>query len=584
MEVERTKERPHAMAETHTQQLLDEPLARFLSSVQTPRALQFRPDQRAALLQAEERVRAQLYHGPEPTLLVALVGGTGVGKSSLINSLAGEPIAPVGETRPTTNRLYVYHHHTVSAATLPQEATADAVLIAHDRPELRNKILIDTPDLDSFARAHRERTRRLLKAVGLVLYVFSPEKYRDERTWSVLGEEQRFSASAAVLNKSDQVASPEELALIVDDLRRSFAALHLGDIRIFCTSAVLAAGTDNGAGPTSTSRGNDLAALRAFLERELQESDVARLHRAQRKNILGHLHALVDQIAPEQTITQCDEIIDNARQRSATVATQLSELLEEPLTAVERELAPLSIIRQHERFRGPFRTWLAIADFLRFGLPRAVRQLVREKTVTAHGGVIHLLLQGRARVVEDLLRKEALAIQDLLYAQDLPVERWRTLTAPPAGGQLLSELAEELETAFVTATSGALKRGGMLVWFLSALGVLLPAALVLVGLYVLVRDFLTGVYEGLPLLGHLLALVILFFFVLQGIAGLLTPGARTFKQELRQHVLQTVVWRTIDNWLLTYRADVLADLTDLRRPLTLLQASLLESPEGSLNI
>ena len=38
------------------------------------------------------------------SVVVALVGGTGSGKSSLLNALAGEEVAPTGVVRPTTER------------------------------------------------------------------------------------------------------------------------------------------------------------------------------------------------------------------------------------------------------------------------------------------------------------------------------------------------------------------------------------------------------------------------------------------------------------------------------------------------
>ena len=63
----------------------------------------------------------------------------------------------------------------------------------------------------------------LLKAAGLVLHVFSPQNYRDERTRSVLREEKRFSACAVVLNKIDLV-TPEELQAITTTYAASWHA------------------------------------------------------------------------------------------------------------------------------------------------------------------------------------------------------------------------------------------------------------------------------------------------------------------------------------------------------------------------
>jgi putative ribosome biogenesis GTPase RsgA len=43
-------------------------------------------------------------------LIVAFMGGTGVGKSSLLNRLAGQAIAKAGIERPTSREVTLYHH------------------------------------------------------------------------------------------------------------------------------------------------------------------------------------------------------------------------------------------------------------------------------------------------------------------------------------------------------------------------------------------------------------------------------------------------------------------------------------------
>ena len=40
--------------------------------------------------------------------VLALVGGTGVGKSSIVNALAGETVTPAGVRRPTTSRAVAW--------------------------------------------------------------------------------------------------------------------------------------------------------------------------------------------------------------------------------------------------------------------------------------------------------------------------------------------------------------------------------------------------------------------------------------------------------------------------------------------
>src|SRR3954452_13210533 len=125
-------------------------LDRLQGQVEAPRTLALPADDRAVLLAAVERARAQLLGPSEPVLALALAGGTGAGKSTLINALAGKAIAEASEIRPTTRQIQVYHHRDDSLGTLTADLASAAAFVEHDRPELRLKMLVDAPDLDSF--------------------------------------------------------------------------------------------------------------------------------------------------------------------------------------------------------------------------------------------------------------------------------------------------------------------------------------------------------------------------------------------------------------------------------------------------
>src|SRR5439155_6187401 len=94
-----------------------------------------------------------------PLLVVVLMGGTGVGKSTLLNALAGGTIAQASFTRPTTRDPVVYHHESIRPDRL-DPALQHCRLAAHDRPALAQKILVDTPDLDSNDLANRDKLHR----------------------------------------------------------------------------------------------------------------------------------------------------------------------------------------------------------------------------------------------------------------------------------------------------------------------------------------------------------------------------------------------------------------------------------------
>jgi energy-coupling factor transporter ATP-binding protein EcfA2 len=566
------------MADELSRQAVERTLERLVDTLKTPRALQLRADDLAVLEQAVARVRTQVLGTPEPVLTVALAGGTGAGKSTLINALAGAVVAETSPLRPTTTKLCVYHHRDVAADSLPMECATEAVFIPHEHAALRSKIIVDTPDLDSFATQHRAATRTLLKAAGLVLYVFSPQNYRDERTWSVLREEKRFSACAVVLNKIDLV-TPEELEAITDDLRRVFARLELPDIRIFRTVATGQVPREHEAGPPVCAGADDLGALRDYLERELQCSEISRLLNRQRGRVIAHLQAEIDRVAPPRLLEQLDTAMTAVSEHIEPAAARLYGTLATPLALVQADLIPLATLRQHERFKGPFRTWLAVTDVLRFGLPRLARRFLGGVSEGEAPRVEPFLTASQATAAADLLRDVAQELQSLLYTRGLPIGYWRTITSQADGHQLIADITATLETRVEVATVTAASRGRAVVWMVNTLGRLVPAAFVLIGLYVMGRDLLAGDYLGLALFGHLFAMLILTFLALHGIASLFLPFERQWlSSEIGHQVISEVLTRTMTGWISTYRSALEADLTNLYAPLEALQSALAASP------
>jgi energy-coupling factor transporter ATP-binding protein EcfA2 len=156
----------------------------------------------------------------QPLLTIMLMGGTGVGKSTLLNALAGGAIANASFARPTTRDPVVYYHHSVQTTRL-DPALQFCKLASHDRPALAHKILVDTPDVDSNDLANREKLIRLLPVADIVLYVGSQEKYHDKLGWELFKEQRQRRAFAFVLNKWDRCVHPGALGLRPDeDLQR----------------------------------------------------------------------------------------------------------------------------------------------------------------------------------------------------------------------------------------------------------------------------------------------------------------------------------------------------------------------------
>lgn len=111
-------------------------------------------------------------------LVVALAGGTGSGKSSLLNALVSSDVVPVGVIRPTTRH---------AVAVTPDNGAIDIRELIEDlsvgevigSPSLTTTVLVDLPDFDSIEAAHRHIVEEVLPTVDAVVWVLDPEKYAD---------------------------------------------------------------------------------------------------------------------------------------------------------------------------------------------------------------------------------------------------------------------------------------------------------------------------------------------------------------------------------------------------------------------
>jgi hypothetical protein len=166
----------------------------------------------APLLELGDRTPAKLFdadtHRP---LVAAFFGGTGVGKSSLLNRLAGEPIARVGVERPTSREISLYHHESLQLRQLPEVFPVDRVRVALHRDERRRQVLwIDMPDIDSTATDNRDMVLSWLPHIDVLIYVVSPERYRDDKGWRLLREQGCSHAWLFVINQWDR-GHPDQL-------------------------------------------------------------------------------------------------------------------------------------------------------------------------------------------------------------------------------------------------------------------------------------------------------------------------------------------------------------------------------------
>jgi hypothetical protein len=171
-----------------------------------------------ALQRVERHTPADLFSSAQPVrpLVVAFFGGTGVGKSSLLNRLAGQTIARVGVERPTSHEVTVYVHEAVELAKLPEHFPVQQVCIARHADAARRDVLwIDMPDIDSIEQANREQVFAWLPHIDLLVYVISPERYRDDIGWRVLHQRGHRHGWMFVMNHWDEGAPEQEADLFM---------------------------------------------------------------------------------------------------------------------------------------------------------------------------------------------------------------------------------------------------------------------------------------------------------------------------------------------------------------------------------
>jgi energy-coupling factor transporter ATP-binding protein EcfA2 len=236
----------------------------------------------------------------DPFLVLMLCGPTAVGKSSLINVLAQAEISRRG-IGATTSAAVLYVHEQDDPArlyeyseTLGQLARTGATLVRHNRDELLHKVLVDTPDIDSVMRHHREMTEALVHHSDLVLFVTSPERYKIMEAAGWLAGQRQQRAIGFVLNKWDRETlglDYDRRHLVEQDFRAVLTAEGFSDPLIFKVSALDAASDTPNAE-------NQIAELRAWIERGLTRSAATAIQDRRRRAAWGRLAAAIAPAIP----------------------------------------------------------------------------------------------------------------------------------------------------------------------------------------------------------------------------------------------------------------------------------------------
>lgn len=154
--------------------------------------------------------------GRHTPAVVVLGGSTGVGKSTLFNSLVGMEASAAGVLRPTTRQAFAATHPSVAES--PLGGLAYHITSPWIPPEM---VLVDAPDLDSLERTNRAAGLELLEAADLWIMVTTAARYGDQIPWRQVVRAADMGAQlAVVLNRVPQHAGHAIRADLTERLAR----------------------------------------------------------------------------------------------------------------------------------------------------------------------------------------------------------------------------------------------------------------------------------------------------------------------------------------------------------------------------
>jgi GTP-binding protein EngB required for normal cell division len=200
------------------------------------------------LRRSGERLRMSASH-----TVVALAGGTGSGKSTLFNALAGANFSPAGVTRPTTKHSHACVWGMEGAAPLldwlgvqRRHRYARASALDEGESTLTGMLLLDLPDHDSVVSGSAALVDRLVKMADMLVWVLDPLKYADASVHRryLVPLAGHSAVTTVVLNQVDTL-SPEQAADCESDLRRLLDAEGLTETQVLVTSATTGVGLND---------------------------------------------------------------------------------------------------------------------------------------------------------------------------------------------------------------------------------------------------------------------------------------------------------------------------------------------------
>jgi len=276
---------------------------------------------------------------PSSAYVLALAGGTGVGKSTLLNAIAGEEVSLTGARRPTTSDAiaWVPSSRRRELAGLLEWLGIGQVR-EHAGGTLGDVAVLDLPDFDSIALQHRERVDALLPRVDAVAWVVDPEKYMDEVMHGGYLRQfaPRLRRQIVVLNRGD-LLSPEDALVVADDMRNQLRRDGVGAIDVVVTRARQGA--------------TGVADLREWLESAVEAKRVVA------SRIAAEAREVVHDLAASAGVVDgsAAPLVESSRRERALASVARGTLLVIDIAGLERQAVGATRFAARRRGAGPLR-------------------------------------------------------------------------------------------------------------------------------------------------------------------------------------------------------------------------------------
>lgn len=397
-------------------------------------------------------------------LLVAVMGEFNTGKSTFVNALIGEEIAPMGIT-PTTATINVLKYGAERGARVIWSDDREELLpwedvgaflrsLDHERARAVRLVellepaeallrvnVVDTPGLNSIVAEHEQTAREFLEQADAVIWLFSADqagKETEELALELL-QRQRLK-TVAVINKVDRL-DEAEIERVLAHLRESFSELFEAVLPVSAKRA-LAARVANDDDALEKSR---FPALRGFLEERI----FSRSRRIKREAALRKL---------DELLSNASQLIENdlaPRQRGRARLADLRGELDVAFAGDERFDLERKQLRQSLElvFR---RGAEEVLDFVR---PRRWRLGTHQAEQADRDFLLEVLLDGLRQVASESRRRveASLEARTRLLLSGLASEQVSDLERLLAEQRAL--LAQQVFGSFIAFARGLLSGG-----------------------------------------------------------------------------------------------------------------------------